>query len=145
MEVEITPDEDFYKNPWFPRPKDAKWLKSVRGLSPLEGTTICTYGPWVYEKAHGNRPEIHPSELYWWREAASGSLFLMLLQDDSDRFDRPNNYRPRSSKPWSGCPRSAKFRIAFDADPADGPLVFELKELYAKNVVTEANDGAAHD
>jgi len=88
LEAEVTPDETFYGNPFFP--KD--------GASPLVGHDIGVYGPWVQDKNHGLRPEIHPSEALWWRdvreeESVSLSTYhLLVVQDDSNRFDRPGDF-----------------------------------------------------
>ena len=140
MEAEITPDEDFYENRWFPK---------SAGKSDLEGRAICTYGPWVWEEAHGNRPEIHPSELYWWKESepALETYTLMVIQDDSNRFDRPGNYSGTIVRPWSKFPRSAEFKIPFELSlsqltPVLEQLIFEIDELSRRNVVT-ANDATA--
>lgn len=64
VEAELTPDQRFYENPWFPKTDE---------ISPLEnenarGPTVCTYGPWIRERIHHGRPEIHPSELIWWKD-----------------------------------------------------------------------------
>jgi hypothetical protein len=144
MEAEITPDESFYENRWFPK---------SAGMSALEGKQICTYGPWVWEEAHGNRPEIHPSELYWWKDdiaAELGTYTLMALQDDSNRFDRSDNYNGTIVRPWSKFPRTAEFKIAFEVvlppitqnTPILEQVVFEIDELASRNVVT-SNDAAA--
>jgi hypothetical protein len=152
MEAEITPDEHFYNNPWFPA--DA-------GSSAWEGSPMCTYGAWVWEEAHGNRPEIHPSELYWWREPWPQSwggghvVWMMLLQDDSNRFDRADNYGGPSTmpswwRPWSKNPRTGKFKIAFDAPPRPsfllrGPLNITINEAFSRNVVTAEDEDARRD
>jgi FG-GAP-like repeat len=81
IEVEITPDESRYGNPWFPNSK----------LTPLSGKDICAYGPFVKEESHGNRPEIHPSEIIWWKEGENKTIAL-IINDDSNRFN--DNDRP---------------------------------------------------
>ncbi|KRQ98717.1 hypothetical protein CQ12_38015 [Bradyrhizobium jicamae] len=151
MEAEITPDEHFYNNPWFP--KDV-------GSSAWEGSQMCTYGPWVWEEAHGNRPEIHPSELYWWKEPWPQSwgggdiVWMMLLQDDSNRFDREGDYgeptpRPSWWRPWSKNPRTGQFKIAFTAPPRPsfvfGPLNITINEAFSRNVVTSEDEEARRD
>ena len=150
MEAEITPDEHFYNNPWFP--KDA-------GDSPLEGSAMCTYGPWVWEEAHGNRPEIHTSELYWWKEPWPRSwgggdvVWMMLVQDDSNRFDRAGDYGGPSNKPswwspWSANPRTGEFKIAFAGRPRPLPffaLNITINEAFSRNVVTAEDVNARQD
>lgn len=149
MEAEITPDEDFYINPCFP-----KVYGDERDESYLEGETICTYGPWVADEEHGFRPEIHPSELYWWKtgESPNQIFYLMLLQDDSNRYDRPEDYNvpeppPDWWLPWSAYPRTGEFRIAFELSifPAEPPLTFDIHEFWAKNVVTSEDPEARAD
>lgn len=148
MEAEVTPDEHFYDNPWFDK---------STGSSPLEGNGLCTYGAWVREEAHGDRPEIHPSELLWWRERVDvGPFFLMLVQDDSNRFDRNENYTVSSSppswwRPWSKVPLTGEFRIAFQASLAENAPVYRISEpVPSRNVVLagdfaqDADDGAEH-
>ena len=81
IEVEITPDESRYGNPWFPNSK----------RTPLSGKDICAYGPFVKEESHGNRPEIHPSEIIWWKEGDDKTIAL-IVNDDSNRFN--DNTRP---------------------------------------------------
>lgn len=70
LEAEVTPDERRYENILNSKSSDR---------SRLEGRELCTYGPWVREAVHGNRPEIHPSELYWWREDFPGQGFSYAL------------------------------------------------------------------
>ena len=149
LEAEITPDEHFYQNPWFPKPSGASF-------SPLTGQTLCTYGPWVYEEAHGDRPEIHPSELYWWKNfpppsVASAAWTLLLVQDDSNRFDRPRSFsgdgRFPGWRPWSSFPRSGEFSIAFEADPSERPHSYSIfaPDSLRRNVVTSADARARAD
>lgn len=150
MEAELTPDESFYQNPWFPK---------STGDSVLEGQQMCFYGPWIRECVHGHRPEIHPAELTWWKERwHSADLFwLMALQDDSNRFDTEDDFDIEGSTPsdwreWGAAPMTARFKLAFAARPG-GPVVeFGIGEAFARNVVTrddaqarlDADDGAGH-
>jgi hypothetical protein len=150
LEAELTPDEHFYDNPWF---------NARTEFSPLEGQGACTYGPWVFEEAHGNRPEIHPSELYWWRARVDrGPFFLMVLQDDSNRFDNKDHFAVSPDPPdwwraWAASPRTAEFKIAFEVKLLSGVLyTYELRNLASRNVVTwndpviaqDADDGKEH-
>jgi hypothetical protein len=165
MEAEITPDAHFYENPWFPRPSLGWWHEGYPGESPLEGRTISVYGPLVVDSGHGNRPEIHPSELIWWRDRyPQGDMYyLMLLQDDSNRFDRNSHFDltvpgaeevPASWRPWSAPPRTGEFKIAFEINPANELLTFYIGEFdeWKRNVVTseyseafqDADDGKEH-
>ncbi len=143
MEAEITPDESFYENPWFPK---------STGSSVLEGRQICMYGPWIRECVHGHRPEIHPAELTWWKEPWQGAdlYWLMALQDDSNRFDTEDDFDIESSIPagwreWGAAPMTARFKLAF-AVPPGGPVVeFGIGEAFARNVVTSLDSGARAD
>lgn len=156
LEAEVSPDEKFYVNPWFwkdyerdasgriitkPGP-DGLPIAVKKSGSSLVGKTICTYGAWVREQNHGFRPEIHPSELLWWREdlGARSLYYLMQVQDDSNRFDLPLNFegayqctqkdldgiycvagviRPEIRtwfRPWAEPPRIGQFKIGFEVD-----------------------------
>ena len=147
LEAEITPDESFYENPWFP--------KSTK-VSPLEGREVCFYGPWVRECLHAHRPEIHPSEMIWWRE--SNDYFMMFVQDDSNRFDSRDNFELKGSvpsdwKPWAAPPLTAQFRIAFEVKPNEHalpipgikPQQMVIRELHSRFVVTENDKKAKAD
>jgi hypothetical protein len=143
METEITPDEHFYENPWFPK---------STGESPLEGRKLCTSGPWVAEKLHDYRPEIHPAEQYWWRSGTSG--YLLLLQEDSNRFDRRDDYdfdgdpTPSWWRPWSRYPRTGTFSLAFRLSPTRGAASVTINEDAVRNSVlfdsSDVDDGASH-
>lgn len=121
VQAEITPDESLYSFNWF---------NANTEQSPLVGKCLCVYGPWVADKgeSHGGKPEIHPSELLWWKDPAKFSCgspsftmdgtFLLLLQDNSNRFDVVDNYDTGWTpdfcwRPWSAYPRTGKFKLAF--------------------------------
>lgn len=150
MQQEITPDENFYGNPWFP----------TTSSSPLQNRTVCTYGPWVQDAGHKHRPEIHPAELVWWtRGLGNGPYFMMVVQDDSNRFDRTSDFSPTPSSgwvPWSAYPRAGSFAVAFyyDITWSTGYNLC-LHQHYARKVVTsldthsppayaDADDGTQH-
>lgn len=146
LEVEVTPHAGFWRNPWFWR--DRNW--PAGGHSTFIAREACVYGPWVWEWAHDDRPEIHPSELYWWRSRAlvppgvDLDVFrLVTIQDDSGRFDR-----------WAKGPLDAEFRIAFEVDVNGPPKTFDVLEEadWKRQVVTtqdafalwDADDGTSH-
>lgn len=163
MEGEVSPDEERYYTEWFPKINNDKRQNPP---SPLEGKLICMYGPWVGDGGHDNRPEIHPSELIWWRSTESltsvelrdegtvrggeGSYYLMVVQDDSNRYDKEfrdhagytSGYTCPSGgecngRPWSATPRTAKFRVAFEIEAdAADPIYFGIQDHWSKNVVT---------
>jgi hypothetical protein len=135
MEAEVTPDGAFFGNPWFFRDTSLP----AGASSVLTGREGCFYGPWVIEWAHGDRPEIHPSELAWWKSESTGpkDVFrLFVLQDDSHRFVR-----------WASPPMDAEFRIAFET-PVDGPEqtfdVFE-EDAWKRNVLTSQDPPSLWD
>ena len=136
IEAELTPDENFYSNPYF----------NANGSSNRVGQRIGVYGPWVMEESHGWRPEIHPCEILWWRDVRSGAArrttwTIMVMQDDSNRFDRESHYRGRIARPWSAVPRRAVIDIAVAIDPAR-PKGLEVRDLYGRNVQVSDPAGA---
>lgn len=164
MEAEITPDQAFFGNPWFPRVHG-----NDEDSSPFEGGQLCTYGPYVADFTHGGRPEIHPSELYWKRSerdefSSATTTTLMLLHDDSERFNRTDDFAlpdsvPDGWRPWAAAPRTGEFNLAFEA--TIGPLgnetlIFDITEASApfgrRAVITskfvnahiDADDGREH-
>ena len=96
----------------------------------LSGTEmLCLHGPFVLERVHGWRPEIHPAEVIWARRgAARGSWTFALVPDGSGRFDKESHYEKEESreswKPWSSA-RPIELWVAFSRD-SDQPLVFDL-------------------
>ena len=153
LEAEITPDGTFLTNPWFP--------PSANTPSLLEGMDICAYGPWVRECYHSNRPEIHPSELIWWRENWQGSdLYWMVAQlDDSGRFNDNGDFdldegQVDGWKPWSKAPLVAVFKIPFEVSVLNlgNRLSFQVGEAFGNNVVSgedpqvfeDADNGTSH-
>lgn len=131
MEAEVTPDEHFYDNPFFPK----------RGPSPLVGHSIGVYGPWVAEEAHGWRPEIHPSQALWWRDPVPGTsgdeirhdYHLLVVQDDSNRFDRQEDFSGNIVRPWAKPPIEMLFRIAVRV-PAGQIRRLVMTEIFGRNV-----------
>ncbi len=152
--AEITPDESLYTFNWF----NAKPPRS-----PLVGKCLCVYGPWIGDKYDVKRPEIHPSELLWWKDPAKFSCgspsftmdgtFLLLMQDDSNRFDRVNAYVRGFTpdfcwRPWSAYPRTGKFKLAFRVNTlATNPQNIGVSIDKNRNVnanYRDATDGGEH-
>ena len=106
VQCEITPDEGFQSNDYFPKPRlvNSYWNRH----SPLEGQTLGVYGPWVRDYYHGGRPEIHPCEVIWWIAADTPpditSRFVLVLQDDSERFALPSDFVLPVPRPWAAFP-----------------------------------------
>jgi len=149
--TEVTPTEEMWNNPWFkivsvkkPGPFGTT-LSSESLESSFNGKRLCTYGPFIREENHGNKSEIHPAEMYWWREDLSPSkkrYMLMQIQDDSERFSKWGHFSKVNSdadgdgvwqrnpeytdwwRPWAAPPMVGQFRIAFesDLDLPDGQL-----------------------
>lgn len=129
VECEITPDEAFWANPYF-------WV--FPQYSSLTGEVLGVYGPWVRDRYHGGRPEIHPCEVIWWT-ARSGqgnvtSRYVLVLQDDSERFARAEDYSGPVTRPWAAFPR--RTRISFALRPRIGDhLRFALTLPSSREVI----------
>ena len=114
IEAEITPDYNFRETPYF---------RQNNVSSTREGQDICVYGPWVTEYFHNHRPEIHPSELMWWKD--NNQYTLIMLQDASSRFNKSNDFtkyngmKPDEDADWQPWANSVegRFRIAFALNP----------------------------
>lgn len=144
IEAEITPDEHRYGNPWFTNSSSKTSLLNKR---------VTVYGPFVREEAHGNHPEIHPSEQIWWKQADNTHIVL-LLNDDSNRFDDradslvrngttttvvKGDYTARrvttyAYQPWSpNKKQEAELSVAFEVNPDLGGLKIDLQTLDTYN------------
>ncbi|MFT4533826.1 MAG: hypothetical protein ACI9P5_001177 [Saprospiraceae bacterium] len=152
LEAEVTPDESLFQNVFFPI-KRKKGRESNDPKIGLEGKEICVYGPWIREWFHHNRPEIHPSEMIWWRE--SKGYYMMLIQDGSKRFDDKDKFdfgflggsAPDNWKPWTKSPLTAQFKIAFEVNPSTSelPLKMDIREVYKRFIVTKDDADASKD
>ena len=106
------------------------------GLAPArprptwpEPEVACVHGPFVLERAHDLRPEIHPAEVLWVRKAHDrGYWTFALLPDDSGRFRKAKHFEKGAAgdgwKPWS-TDRPVELWVAFST-PAASPVVFDL-------------------
>ncbi len=111
VSCEVTPDEGFYDNEWLPTDEPF--------TTPLVGRKIGVYGPWVRDFGHGGTPEIHPAEIIWWegptnRPGVRFTRHFLVLQDDSNRFDRESDFDGPIKHPWSKPPREANFAVALE-------------------------------
>jgi hypothetical protein len=138
VECEITPDEDYWLNPYFPI------LPLVGSApSPLIGRTVGVYGPWVRDHYHGGRPEIHPCEAIWWLSDdnppnVAMSRLILVLQDDSERFARPEDYNGPIPRPWSAFPRRANITLALRLRTQDH-MYFNLLLLHDREMANVAD------
>lgn len=126
FEIEIDPDQSLHSTFFYDLPA---------GTSVLEDQDVCFYGPFVSEALHGWRPEIHPAEAIWWRDASNNLVgYLALIQDDSNRFGERGDFLapPDAShwRPWAAAGRSHRIWNAFAVDAAPmSPLVIYVKNL----------------
>src|SRR5438309_6538753 len=64
------------------------------------------FGPWVMERVHGWRSEIHPYRQFWAAQssATAATVDLLLVQDSSERYGGMTQFTqfgPRSGSFWS--------------------------------------------
>ena len=130
---EVTPPQGF--ETWFcgGRGGDCRrHLLAAPGKVPpdlAEPEVACVYGPWVLERAHDLRPEIHPAEVVWVRKAHDrGYWTFALVPDDSGRFRKEKHFekgaRSDGWEPWS-TDRPVELWVAFST-PSASPVVFDL-------------------
>jgi hypothetical protein len=145
IEAEITPDERRYGNPWF---------NNQQKYSPLINKRITVYGPFVREEAHGNHPEIHPAEQIWWQEP-NGQHIVLLVIDDSNRFESDDDYNSDRVKitpahPWTAEEgQRATMSYAFEINPAAGGQYIAIQaiddlEFYAGGDFQDVSEGTKH-
>ncbi len=146
IEAEMTPVKSAFDNPWFNNIKDRTILMDKQ---------IGVYGAFVGEGIHGFRPEIHPSEIIWWKESENSTVIL-LAADASDRFDDMSDFSteladPGEKKPWTqDIGQEAELKIPFEIDPSSGSLIYNLYSLYGNDSFykganyADISNGASH-
>lgn len=72
----------------------------------MRNNAACVFGPWVMERFHGWRSEIHPYRQFWAAQspANAATVDLLLVQDSSERYGRETQFTqfgPRSGSVWS--------------------------------------------
>jgi hypothetical protein len=166
METEISPDKQFWNNPWFFQPGVRPEDTDNNGFSILEGRQIGFYGPWVMDMNHSFGSEIHPVHMMWFKDHFEGGFggsgpfdifWLMFLQDNTGRFDDRDDFdcggsAPSFWKPWTDAPRSGQMSIAFEVNPGTEVVTFHIEELFKRFVVTsqdaqarvDADNGTVH-
>lgn len=163
MEMEISPDKQFWSNPWFFKPGQHPSDAGGNGSSWLEGRKMGYYGIWLMDANHDFKSEIHPANQMWFTdhfENGFGSngpfdiFWLFFMQDNTGRFDDEDNFDcggligdniPAGWKPWENGPRSGQFNIAFEVNPANEVVTFSINEIFKRNVVTGADAAASSD
>jgi hypothetical protein len=166
MEAEISPDKQFWTNPWFFAPGVHPADLDDNGYSWLEGRQMGFYGLWIMDANHDFKSEIHPAEMMWFKDHFEGGFggsgpfdifWLLFMQDNTGRFDDRDNFdcggdAPAGWEPWAQSPRSGQFNVAFVVDPAGEAVNFSIVELFKRFVVTsqdanarrDADDGKSH-
>jgi hypothetical protein len=134
IEAEITPRKDEFNN---------KWFNNVDKTALPLNKHIGVYGPFVSEEAHGNRPEIHPSEQIWWKENDSTTMVL-LVADASNRFDEKSDYDFNYAKPnaetWTlDKGQESELLIPFEIEIGKGALYYNIQALDSPNFYEGAN------
>lgn len=113
-----TGDGSYGCGPKVPLPsgEQAKWGRCHGLTEDMVDGQFCMYGPWITEKAHQYRPEIHPVQAFWGQ--TDGRAYLYLLDDASDRFVAEKQFAntylsrpvgadaPPRFRPWSGQARN---------------------------------------
>lgn len=91
----------------------------------------CMHGPWVLERVHNWRPEMHPAEVQWVRPEKHVNRWLfLLLPDGSGRFDKAKHFDEKTApspgwRPWS-TDRPVELWVAFEEPRGSGAYVFDL-------------------
>ncbi len=152
IEAELTPDASLY---------DLAFFNLTQNNSTLVGQNVCFYGPWVRERVHSYRPEIHPSEMIWWKDTDGDAkgYYMLFAQDGSHRYDEASDFdTPRKLnpdwKPWAKSPMTAQFNVAFAVNPSTDTLPRQMNvfEIHQNLVVTgedpessaDADNGKSH-
>jgi hypothetical protein len=131
---EVTPPDPFAR--WFcggPRSDCKDRLASDPTRVPNEfgsPAELCLAGPWVLERVHAWRPEIHPSELIWTRAAPDRARWhFALIPDGSGRFDEEKHFARLGAappQPWSRS-RAVEMWVAFASEPKKA-MVLDLAQ-----------------
>ncbi len=145
IEAEITPPKYARNTPWF---------NNITGKSSLINKQVGVYGPFVAERLHGYRPEIHPSEQIWWKENENTTV-LLLAADASFRFDELSDYSQQGAignpKPWSlSRAQEALIKIPFSIRPGQQATALSIINLhgrqgyYTSAAYPDATTGTTH-
>ncbi len=84
--------------PWIvPGPRNLLGSGEASSRVWQAGDGVCLYGPWVTEEFHEFQGEIHPSELFWFRDGEA--LHVFAAHDASNRFQQVRFYCPMEGPP----------------------------------------------
>jgi hypothetical protein len=84
-----------------------------------KGNPVCGFGPFVAERAHGWRPEIHPVERIWAATTRNGVQVtdLLVIQDSSRRFGERSDFvhgeQLSTWRPWAPEKLDAEVGLAY--------------------------------
>lgn len=145
IEAEITPPTYGRNNPWF---------NNITAKTYLQNKQVGVYGPFVAERLHGYRPEIHPAEQIWWKENDNTTV-LLLVADASFRFDEMSDYSEQGAigdpKPWSlSREQESLIKIPFSVNPSRQATAYSIINLmgrqgyYNSASYPDATSGTTH-
>ena len=99
---------------------DAKTDPSCHASQYVE-QAACGYGPWIMERVHNWRPEIHPMEMFWAQleDGDRNDVHLVLMQDSSGRFHGPKAFNDgltgQKWNVWAPVRRTYRIGLAYEA------------------------------
>jgi hypothetical protein len=94
---------------------------SCKASRYVNQVAACGYGPWIMERVHNWRPEIHPMEMFWAQpdDGATNEVHLVLMQDSSNRFHAAkafnNGLEGQQWNVWAPVRRTYRVGIAYEA------------------------------
>ena len=153
MWAEIAPYIDIVRGErWFVMTNNKDHCSAGKYIDKQD--TICVYGPFVQDDEHGDQPEIHPAQQFWFRNnqeqaGPSEHFLLFFLQDASRRFEE-----------WVAPPLYGQYLIAFRVKPkrtsntinTNTPLTINISMLEKYELVTskfspyrvDSDNGSTH-
>jgi hypothetical protein len=167
IHVETAPEQSFPDRAGF-------WAAQ---LGVMDEGKLGAFGPWVGDlnPSHDEAaiPEIHPAELFWWRQTVGADdavFWLLVMQDSVNQYNRRETYysdgdfrnrfrdrdyfdfdgrpEPPGWRPWAKGPIHAQYRIAFevlaDEPPARFWIVPQAKLAVLKTPAPDMDDGHDH-
>ena len=130
VQAEIDVEDNTFKNHIYPG----------KNTAPKKTDYLCAFGPYVMDKDHGYKPEIHPAEQLWWKKAngRNAVYYLTAMCDVSDRFDDKHNFDTDDgqisfSKPWAEQPLRVTFAIFFEVEKGNETIEYRLAKIAETN------------